>query len=284
MINVKISKTKLAFLNFVRLSRNCVPCHASWLAFFLQPLHQHTSHWSWCCFTRSKMFEWKVPCFGARFLNLLPQPAKRSERFIGFIAGKQRVFAQYMQKLIPNITVLKMPFAFPQMNLCLASHSSIHLRFFFSHLRQLQLDLQKFNLKNKIRIGWYGRWCTRTAISKLGRNQQSTTFSLQHSFPQKLWRVRRTKTKGRWIFVDWFPRSSKFFRYNLPTISECTLNIPQFSTKRRHLKIHLLIFIVDSGSCIIRIVQSLPPSKFKRLGTERWWFFEFKISSKWQGE
>lgn len=36
-----------------------------------------TSHWSWCCFTRSKMFEWKVPCFGARFLNLLPQPAKK---------------------------------------------------------------------------------------------------------------------------------------------------------------------------------------------------------------
>ena len=99
--------------------------------FFLQPLHQHTSHWSWCCFTRSKMFEWKVPCFGARFLNLLPQPAKRSERFISFIAEKQRVVAQYMRKLIPNITVLKMPFAFPQMNLCFASHSSIHLRFFF---------------------------------------------------------------------------------------------------------------------------------------------------------
>lgn len=172
----------------------------------------------------------RCPVLGQGSWTCCLNQLKRSERFIGFIVGKQRVAAQYMQKLIPNITVLKMPFAFPQMNLCLASHSS-KLENFCSHLRQLQLDLQKFNLKNKIRIGWYGRWCTRTAIPKLGRNQQSTTFSLQHSFPQKLWRVRQTKTKGRWIFVDWFPRSSKFCRYNLPTISECTLNIPQFSKK-----------------------------------------------------
>ena len=177
--------------------------------FFLQPLHQHTSHWSWCCFTRSKMFEWKVPCFGARFLNLLPQPAKRSERFISFIAEKQRVVAQYMRKLIPNITVLKMPFAFPQMNLCFASHSSIHLRFFFSHLRQLQLDLQKFNLKNKIRIGWYGRWCTRTAIPKLGRNQQSTTFSLQHSFPQKYMEGAPDKNQRTLNFCRLIPKKLK---------------------------------------------------------------------------
>lgn len=37
-----------------------------------------------------------------------------------------------LNKLIPNITVLKMPFAFPQMNLCLASHSSKLENFFFA--------------------------------------------------------------------------------------------------------------------------------------------------------
>ena len=166
-----------------------------------------------------------------------------------------------LNKLIPNITVLKNAFCLPS-NESLFSLSQLETwDFFFASTDNYNLIYRSSTSKTRLALGGMAGGAPRTAIPKLGRNQQSTTFSLQHSFPQKLWRVRRTKTKGRWIFVDWFPRSSKLCRYNLPTISECTLNIPQFSTKRRHLKIHVLIFIVHLGSCIIRIFQSLPPSE-----------------------